>query len=232
MLTKNKFSTYLLYAIGEIILVVIGILMALQINNWNENRKKVKKEKEVLQQFNNELHEDLIILDEIIAKNNFIIKSCTELIKHLEKDLPYNDGLSLYFDGWANPNVLEFNRSTYQNLITIGPELIGNQNLRKEILKLYNFSYKKAITFNDYFRGDFHSFIAPIQLRNVEPVEWGKSSVPIDYENLKKNILFINALKWSKNGHQSNNREFKKLYESVVKLTNKIKTELNSKKFH
>ena len=39
LLSENKFSKYLLYAIGEIILVVIGILIALQINNWNENRK-------------------------------------------------------------------------------------------------------------------------------------------------------------------------------------------------
>ena len=40
MLTENKFSKYLIYAIGEIVLVVIGILIALQINNWNEQRKK------------------------------------------------------------------------------------------------------------------------------------------------------------------------------------------------
>ena len=40
MLTQNKFSKYLLYAIGEIILVVIGILIALSINNWNEKQKQ------------------------------------------------------------------------------------------------------------------------------------------------------------------------------------------------
>ena len=39
LLSENKFNRYLLYAIGEIVLVVIGILIALQINNWNENRK-------------------------------------------------------------------------------------------------------------------------------------------------------------------------------------------------
>ena len=38
-LTENKFSKYLLYAIGEIIFVIVGILIALQINNWNEQRK-------------------------------------------------------------------------------------------------------------------------------------------------------------------------------------------------
>ncbi|APX99918.1 DUF6090 family protein [Lacinutrix venerupis] len=40
LLSENKFSKYLIYAIGEIVLVVIGILIALQINNWNENRKQ------------------------------------------------------------------------------------------------------------------------------------------------------------------------------------------------
>lgn len=39
MLSENRFTRYLIYASGEIILVVIGILIALQINNWNENRK-------------------------------------------------------------------------------------------------------------------------------------------------------------------------------------------------
>ncbi|MBR9847571.1 MAG: hypothetical protein GYB35_16380 [Algicola sp.] len=48
MLTENKFSKYLIYAIGEIILVVIGILIALQINNWNETRQIKKVEKEIL----------------------------------------------------------------------------------------------------------------------------------------------------------------------------------------
>ncbi|MAP54473.1 hypothetical protein [Altibacter sp.] len=55
LLAENKFSKYLLYAIGEIILVVIGILIALQINDWNEKRKIGNVEKEIL----NVLLEDL-----------------------------------------------------------------------------------------------------------------------------------------------------------------------------
>jgi len=45
---KNKTGKYLKYAIGEIILVVIGILIALGINNWNEDRKNIQAEKVVL----------------------------------------------------------------------------------------------------------------------------------------------------------------------------------------
>ena len=40
MLKNNKVTAYLLYAIGEIVLVMIGILLALQVNNWNEKRKQ------------------------------------------------------------------------------------------------------------------------------------------------------------------------------------------------
>ena len=232
LMEKNKIGKYLQYAFGEVILVVAGILIALQIDNWNDTRKERLKEREMLQQFALELGDDLEILDASIAYNDFVIKSCNELIRHLEGDLPYNDSLSLYFDRWVSPDVLEFNGSTYQNLTTIGPELIRNEQLRTELLKLYNFSYKKARTFNDYFRSDFHSFIAPIQLANVEAVEWGKASVPVDYEALKKNVLFINALKWSKNGHQANNREFSKLRETIMELIAKIAEELQVKRLN
>jgi hypothetical protein len=48
LISENKFSKYLLYAVGEIVLVVIGILIALSINNWNENRKLKAEENELL----------------------------------------------------------------------------------------------------------------------------------------------------------------------------------------
>jgi len=59
LLTENKFSKYLLYAIGEIVLVVIGILIALQINNWNEQRKTVNKEKGYIRSIYQDLQKDL-----------------------------------------------------------------------------------------------------------------------------------------------------------------------------
>jgi uncharacterized membrane protein YidH (DUF202 family) len=46
---KNKIGKYLKYAIGEIILVVIGILIALSINNWNENKKNINQSKKHLE---------------------------------------------------------------------------------------------------------------------------------------------------------------------------------------
>ena len=60
LLMENKTSKYFKYAIGEIVLVVIGILIALSINNWNEQRKDRKLENELLVQLQSEFESNLI----------------------------------------------------------------------------------------------------------------------------------------------------------------------------
>jgi hypothetical protein len=55
LIKENRVSKYLIYAAGEIVLVVIGILIALQINNWNENRKEAHKAQELFEELYNEL---------------------------------------------------------------------------------------------------------------------------------------------------------------------------------
>ena len=67
LLAEGKTGKYLKYAIGEIILVVIGILIALQINNWNENRKLRNQEKELLTQLQSEYQSNLDQLDKKIG---------------------------------------------------------------------------------------------------------------------------------------------------------------------
>jgi hypothetical protein len=76
-LIKNKFGKYLTYAIGEIILVVIGILIALSINNWNENRKDSIEEKAILESLLenlklSEIQSESLIYEENRLKQNLI----------------------------------------------------------------------------------------------------------------------------------------------------------------
>lgn len=63
LLTENKFSKYILYAIGEIVLVVIGILIALQINNWNEGRKDQAEAIKILKKLQSEFEINKTELD-------------------------------------------------------------------------------------------------------------------------------------------------------------------------
>ena len=66
LLSENKFSKYFIYAIGEIILVVIGILIALQVNNWNEERKSNIETNKIREELNAEFYNNRIVLNERI----------------------------------------------------------------------------------------------------------------------------------------------------------------------
>tara|TARA_R100001369_G_scaffold10707_11_gene23977 strand:+ start:2795 stop:3070 length:276 start_codon:yes stop_codon:yes gene_type:complete len=69
---ENKTSKYFKYAIGEIILVVIGILIALQINNWNQNRIERNKENLILTELIVDLEEQSKLLDEYIETEELL----------------------------------------------------------------------------------------------------------------------------------------------------------------
>ena len=96
MLAENKFSKYLLYAIGEIVLVVIGILIALQINNLNQQRQENEQLTASLELMQLNLKEDIIKLDEQIAYNEAIQEDIDNFFKIVSnpestKNIPLND---------------------------------------------------------------------------------------------------------------------------------------------
>ena len=79
LLNEGKTSKYFKYAIGEILLVVIGILIALQINNWNEQRKNKAKEKAILASIHKEFTKNKIQLDSVLFHHKKSYKACIRL---------------------------------------------------------------------------------------------------------------------------------------------------------
>ena len=81
MLTENKFGKYLIYAIGEIILVVIGILIALQINNWNQTNKTHDKQETYLSLIKGEMYNNLESVKAEKSKLSTSINSQQQLLE-------------------------------------------------------------------------------------------------------------------------------------------------------
>jgi hypothetical protein len=81
---KNKTGKYLKYAIGEVVLVVIGILIALSINNWNESRIDRISEQAILRQLKSEFNSNLKQLDEKIGIRSYIINSAIQLLANID----------------------------------------------------------------------------------------------------------------------------------------------------
>ena len=67
LIEENHLRKYLVYAVGEILLVMIGILLALQVNNWNQNRKDRIAEQEIVVELRKEFQENLRSVQETIA---------------------------------------------------------------------------------------------------------------------------------------------------------------------
>src|SRR5210317_1876116 len=84
LLTDNKFSKYLLYAVGEILLVVIGILIALQVNNWNEARKRDKDRLELINSLSQDFKNQIEILEARIKSDESTLKSLNNAIRMIE----------------------------------------------------------------------------------------------------------------------------------------------------
>lgn len=142
LLNQGKTTKYFKYAIGEIILVVIGILIALQINNWNENQKTKTTEIYVLNEILNNLNEDGIILSEIIVQRQKAKTSVADMLNYLQtddinKDILEKDMLRfLTFERYFPIN------NAYEVLKSKGLQL-SNNKLTTQISRYYDYEQKK-----------------------------------------------------------------------------------------
>ena len=136
MAEKNKPMMYTRYAIGEIVLVVIGILIALQINNWNEERKEDKIElsylKEMLEDYETNLRSSKIVIN----KFETMLPILTELIEQslLDKPTISVDSLNKAFVQISDMPTYSSTDRVYNNLIGSGDlRLINNKALKTEL---------------------------------------------------------------------------------------------------
>jgi len=137
LIMENKTSKYLKYAIGEIVLVVFGILIALQINNWNENRKDKLRENELKIALLSDFKETRTRLQETIKKQQKVIDCSRQLIvsyetkqlKTIKDSLPNLIGWG--FGSWYRAEPVT---KTYQSMISTGNiELLSNSTLKQKL---------------------------------------------------------------------------------------------------
>ncbi len=139
---QNKTGKYLKYAIGEIILVVIGILIALSINNWNENRQKKNLEQDYLSEIKGNLIKDTLNINKTIAYNTKKTDSIVSTLALFEKGKqgkPYFDELRPKIAVLTDFKIFTPVRTGFDNMVTsekIG--LIRNKELRTKLSNYYS----------------------------------------------------------------------------------------------
>ena len=137
LLTENKFSKYLIYAIGEIVLVVIGILIALAINNSNQNRIILEKEQTYLNGLKEEFQISKIKLSKLIEVNKRNYGGAKKLLEYIsnKNEPPTEKQFSeLLFSTFSSDISFNPNNSLLNEIINSGSlKDISNTNLRTQL---------------------------------------------------------------------------------------------------
>ena len=139
MISESKFSTYLLYAAGEIVLIVIGILLALEIDNWNESKKNESDINSLLVLIKDNLREDIIELESNLSMG----KKFLNHLRSVQIENPSSNGQTNLIN---HLGVYDFNSNNSGYLSSIRSNkisLISNRKLVNEITTYYELRFRE-----------------------------------------------------------------------------------------
>lgn len=189
-------STKWTYALGEIGIVTIGILLALALNNWNEARLERQREIASLREIQSALRSDLKDVRYNAAFHRQGQTSTEVILRHLREDLPYADSLDRHFGQVLNITFLVESSTAYETLKSRGLELISNDSLRTAIVQLYDVDHQiieKLETIDEQMTAaDFQ----PYYLHRFDDVVLFRTATPLDYAALQEDHAFEQMLAW------------------------------------
>ena len=210
-LVSLETGKYLRYAVGEVVLVVIGILIALQVNNWNENRKDNIEEKKILLSLHNEISNNLRNLQVVIDEKNKIIDVNQYIIENSDKSGEWKseksiDSLMNYISlsGW----IFVPQDGVLNEILNSGKLLIiKNELIKNEIASLTRL-VSLMIEEDRQYRLDLHQYFLPFISKKYSLIEVtpyrkllenydfdiGKTSFPKSDKELLGNREFENIL--------------------------------------
>ncbi len=149
LLSENRASRYMLYALGEILLVVVGILIALQIDTWNETRKNNNTEQRHLREILTSLKRDqgrtrYIYNSRALRKK----EALQQLMEDLHADSEVADTtLTRSFNTSLMTLSFTYDKGGYESLKAFGLDKISNDSLRPELVRFYEVSLPLAKVF-------------------------------------------------------------------------------------
>jgi len=230
LISENKFSKYLLYAIGEIVLVVIGILIALQINNANIQRINNQKEFKYLENIKIDLQKDI---ENIHDNLDFRLKKSEGTQKLIQqiKGLPIDNLTELTYNVMNTVNVERFQPSnvTYNDMVSSGNlNLISNDSIKITLFEL-SLLYQKNMFYIDHETSEYEEHVSKLvykltDFEKMTPVFLGIKTAR-EVKITEEDFYELFQSKEYKNGIVISNltsKGFTELYQNIETKSKKI----------
>jgi len=232
---KNKTGKYLKYAVGEIVLVVIGILIALGINNWNEENKKDIEANEYLTNLLSEFEANQEALKTDIEYHNFVklkTKELSELMSPNPKEIKSNKLDTLMWAMMFYPQYKALDTQMNSDKL----ELVDDYNLKNNIaywkLTYDSYRYRLGLTYDQFMNHIYPFMTENYQIKNIKSsmFESDRSLFPVFTKSILSNPIFENQVKLRSLNAENISKDATELYNLQKNLIQYIELKLENKK--
>jgi len=242
LMEKKKTGKYLKYAVGEIILVMIGILLALQVNNWNENRKTNNQELELLESLYKEFTFNRDELGRSIEKAQMIQNKCITLLENTgnhDMKLSRYESDSLISSGLLNIITYDASNGILDNIINSGKiHILKNENLKTNLSnwngvlndvkedESWAVNERNSITYPFIYKHSNYINVSQTDLRNKNIT----SGFITNYKDIYKLLEFENLINSHRIWNAKNEWSYKRLKKTVEEIISLCEQDIKLKK--
>ena len=220
----------------ETIVVVIGILVALAVDNWNNNRKERQIEHTILTEISKGLSQDLIVIGCNRSEHNSGLAACDYMRLIINNEQVNADSFQYYYHYLTRDYVTIFNTSGYESLKSRGLELIESDSLRIEIISLYEQDYTilekmeeeyHEMQYHDNYYKEINNLLSPNIVFNREG-EIASVKLPLNLmENEQQTFLsYLWKIKRNRDFSLVHYSKTEKNIRQLIMNINKLKTEV------
>ena len=182
------------HGVGEVLLIVVGVLIALTASDWQGRRADRQTELAILREITASLSSDLQLLESGLERLERINDRGAVLRSYLSSGAPYADSLDTYFGTIFSIQALNLNPAAYESLKSQGLGLVSSESLRLHIARVYEQTYPRAERSVEAERQAVLDVVRPFLLLLFEDVSFGRSATPLNYDALVANVPFLNTL--------------------------------------
>lgn len=181
-------------AVGEVILIVIGITLALAASDYYQGRVDREDELVALRELRGALVSDREVLAANLDSLKLAAELLTDLQAHLHAEMGYSDSLDAYFGAMYGLRITFVNAAPYESIKSRGLDLVSSDSLRALMTSVYDLRFSRLDEMHRTQRSVVLEALRPYFLTHFKDLEFNRSATPLDYSFVVSDQTFLNLL--------------------------------------
>lgn len=219
-------------ALGEVLMIVFGILIALQIDNWNENRKEAELRHSALEEVQAALKADLKHIEDRKIRADDIAESLAWLSDSLEDGVPYDARVARAFSRLQYSIVFEPRTGPFETLKANGLNVLDELSLQTSLINLYDYTYPRLQWMLEQELNHFNRTVSTplmyehFRLERKSVNESYHPAAPLSYAEMQQSPAVLTTIRRKADKATSIQARFERAREEVVRVLAAVDTAL------